>query len=371
MTAALAGTRDNKIGAFGNETGAPFGGAYIAFALPAANPVCFLGYDRFDGFSRSTNIGLVILESPWITASNDWDEWVASWNVATPNDGHLKVEARAARGDTVTPYYNLGFWSPDPTKHKRESVRGQKDQFAEVKTDILACREKMERVQVRITLGGERALPTLKFLGLCFTDATAPPLSLPPNRAAWSKVIEVPRRSQLGWPDSDGWCSPTCVSMLLAHWGQTLKRPEMDLPVPAVAKAVNDPNWNGTGNWSFNTAFAGSFTGMRAFVTRFADVREIEDWLAAGVPVAVSVSFDLLNGKPQDEGNGHLVVVVGFTETGDVVVNDPWPNPKKENSVRKVYPRENLIRAWKRSRNAVYLIYPEGHHVPQNRWRHW
>jgi hypothetical protein len=74
--------------------------------------------------------------------------------------------------------------------------------------------------------------------------------------------------------------------------------------------------------------------------------------------VVASVSFDLLNGKPKDEGNGHLVVVVGFTRTGDVVVNDPWPNPRHENSVRKTFPRKNFIRAWERSHRTVYLIRP-------------
>lgn len=336
-----------------------------------ANPIHFIGQERFDTWARATNQGLVVLESPWVRPPAVWNELVLSWNAATAADGHLKFEVRAARGAVSTPWYNLGYWSPDPARHKRESVRGQKDQFAEVKTDILACREPMERAQARITLGGETGLPRLKFLGWCFADTSAAPVSLEPNRAAWGKVIEAPRRSQLGWPDGDGWCSPTCVSMLLAHWAQALQRPELDLPVPVVAKAVNDPNWNGTGNWPFNTAFAGGFDGMRAFVTRFADVREIEDWIAAGVPVAASVSFDLLNGKPKDQGNGHLIVVVGFTETGDIVVNDPWPAPRKENSIRKVFPRENLIRAWRRSRHAVYLIYPERHPVPENRWGHW
>ena len=159
--------------------------------------------------------------------------------------------------------------------------------------------------------------------------------------------------------------------MILAHWAGVLRRPELDVPVPEVARAVYDRNWPGTGNWPFNTAFAGQFEGLRAYVTRLADLREIEDWVAAGVPVAASVSFDLLNGKAADLGNGHLVVVVGFTETGDMVVNDPWPDPKGVNSVRKTYPRQAFLRAWARSRHTVYLIHPQTVRPPSPRLGHW
>ena len=57
------------------------------------------------------------------------------------------------------------------------------------------------------------------------------------------------------------------------------------------------------------------------------------------------------------------MVVTGFTEDGDVVVNDPWPNPKKENSVRKIFPRAQVINAWQRSKQTVYLVFPDSARV--------
>jgi hypothetical protein len=51
--------------------------------------------------------------------------------------------------------------------------------------------------------------------------------------------------------------------------------------------------------------------------------------------------------------------VAGFTENGEIVLNDPWPNPKGENRVRKIVPRDRVIRAWQRSNQTVYLIHPE------------
>jgi hypothetical protein len=82
------------------------------------------------------------------------------------------------------------------------------------------------------------------------------------------------------------------------------------------------------------------------------------------VPPILSVSFDLLNGRPQLSGNGHLVVCIGFTADGGVVVCDPWVLPKKGEKVRTFVSRRNLLKAWARSRQTVYLIYPEGHPSP-------
>jgi uncharacterized protein YvpB len=314
----------------------------------------FQGFQSFDNFTRTETAGAVALVSPQIDVPHRWDELVVSWNASCPPSTRLVVEARAFDGFKWTRFYSLGIWAEDLS---RESVRGQKDSDATVQTDTLCAKRSMRAAQVRLTLIGDGTTPSLKFLGASFLDSSAPlPSATRTNRAAWGKTIEVPRRSQLGYPGASGWCSPTCISMLLAYWGGEMHRPEMDLSVPEVAVAVHDRNWPGTGNWPFNTAFAGKFPGMRAYVTRFDELAQVEDLLASGVPVALSVSSDLLNGKAKDEGNGHLIVVVGFTESGDVVVNDPWPNPKQENSLRKVFPRERVLKAWQRSKQTVYVV---------------
>jgi hypothetical protein len=156
--------------------------------------------------------------------------------------------------------------------------------------------------------------------------------------------------------------------MVLGYWAKVLNRPKLDHDVPLVAKAVFDPQWPGTGNWPFNTAFAGSLRGLRAYVTRLSDVSELEDWIAKGMPVIISVSYDTLRGladrRPSD---GHLVVCVGFTESGDVVVNDP--GTAKE--IRRTFLRQNLVAAWAASRNTVYLIHPLSFPPPRDRFQHW
>ena len=159
--------------------------------------------------------------------------------------------------------------------------------------------------------------------------------------------------------------------MVLAYWSATLHRPELDRPVPEVAAGVNDPVYGGTGNWPFNTAYAGKFPGIRAYVTRLDDVAELEQWLAAGIPVILSVSSYLTNDRHDGPDNGHLIVCVGFTDAGDMVVNDPGVSIKRGERVRRIYPRERVINAWKKSRNTVYLLYPETAEIPYDRHGHW
>src|SRR5262249_13050241 len=148
----------------------------------------------------------------------------------------------------------------------------------------------------------------LRFIGLCFANTAVTNAVRPSNHEAWGKTISTPERSQHGYPGEKGWCSPTSLSMVLARWAGELRRPEMELTVPQVAAQVYDKGFGGTGNWPFNTAFAGSFPGIRAYVTRFDDISEVEDWIAAGIPVILSARWDwLLPGRPVDK-DGHLIV---------------------------------------------------------------
>lgn len=334
-------------------------------ATPSSRPVRtqLRSFDRFEPFERSAGTNVILL-SPRVEAA-PWNELLVSWNARCPAGTALTVEARAFDGAQATRFYTIGHWSAEPGPG-RVSLRREGDADAAVDTETLVAKRLMNAAQVRITLrGANGAWPELKALDLSFLNNTVPPATNPPNRAAWGRVLPVPERSQLGWPDGSGWCSPTSLSMMLAYWAGQLHRPELDVPVPEMARQVNDAVYGGTGNWAFNMACAGSFDGMRGYATRLDDFRRVEDFIAAGLPVALSVSFDFLNGKPRDEGNGHLIVVVGFTGTGDVVVNDPWPDPRGVKRVRKVFPRANVLHAWQRSKQTAYVVFPEGRRGPR------
>lgn len=236
-----------------------------------------------------------------------------------------------------------------------------------MKTDTLVMKRRGGEVEVRVTITGEaRSSADLKLLTLCFTDTTFTAETRQSPGEFWGKELVVPERSQANYPEGiSEWCSPTATSMILSYWTKKLDRPDLDHDVPEVAKGVHDPKWPGTGNWPFNTAYAGAHPGMRGYVARFSDITELESWVGHGFPVATSVSYNRLKGKDEG-GSGHLVVVIGFGKEGEIVVNDPG-----RRQVHQVYSREHFLKAWAESNNTVYLIYPENSKPPPNSFRHW
>jgi hypothetical protein len=329
----------------------------------------FIGFKRFSAFEKSPGArpGEIVLASPEIVARITWNQLIASWNAEMPDGSYLKTEIRAIYPAGSTKYYTMGLWSADTNRYPRESVLHQNDTDGDVATDILIVKRPADRLQARLTLGGDNGQkPKLKFLGLDLTDTTATPPGLPSNPAALGKTLPVTQRSQMAYTNGSVLCSPTTVSMIMTYWSRQLRRPELDHDVPEIANAIYDANWKGTGNWPFNTAYAGSYRGIRAYVTRMSDLAEVEDWIAVGIPVGLSVCADRLHHRGPGP-NGHLIVCVGFTETGDPVVNDPGSS----SDIRRVYPRKDIFYAWSCSRNAVYLIYPEDHEIPKDRFGHW
>jgi uncharacterized protein YvpB len=344
-----------------------------AFTATPSEQTRFIGITNFNSFTRAMSGNSTVLTSPIIKSPISWNEFVLSWNAVTPPGTWIRFEVQALEGTHKTKFYTMGIWSEDASKHERTTVDGQNDDDAKVKSDTLVLKEKASALQVRVIINAApgQAIPQLKSLGLSFLDTTVKVAALPPNKAAWGKILTVPEKSQNSYPQEKGWCSPTSLSMVLNLWSQKLNRPEMALDVPEVADAIYDPNFGGTGNWPFNTAFAGKFPGMRAYVSRFSDISELEDWITAGLPVIISAPYNLMAPGRNATGYGHLTVCIGFTENGDVVINDPATNLEKGQHVRHIYKRADVEHAWSMSHRTVYLVYPEGTKLPVDRFGHW
>lgn len=280
------------------------------------------------------------------------DEAIVSWNAAVPPGAALRVELRAIYPDHATKFYDLGFWTGDG---KSASAKGQKDIDGDVSTDTLILKKPTNKFQVRVTTQGGA---TVKFVGLSLLDSRAKGEEKPPNKQAWGKTLNVPQRSQLAFKDGSAWCSPTSTTMVMAYWAAQNNRPGWLCDVPGAAKAMYDTAWSGTGNWPFNTAFAGGHDGLRAYVTRLGSLRDVEEEIVKGVPVVCSVTYNAAAGDDSPGESGHILVVVGFSASGDVVVNDPWAHLDKGQSVRKTFGRANFTKMWAHSHQTVYLIYP-------------
>ena len=294
---------------------------------------------------------------------------VPSLEALTPPGTWVRVTLAARVGGTWTKEYDFGPWAFDKSTVSRRSVNGQGDEMGDVFTDTLVLKKAADAVRVKVWLYSAQpgVTPRARALSLALSDGTRTPVDGSSDRVAWGTVLDVPLRSQMIYPDGGPvWCSPTSTTMLLGYWAQRLNRPEIVETVPTAAANTLDEVYEGTGNWSFNVAYASAMGGgaLHGMVARLDSFNQVERLIAAGIPVSISIAYKegALTGGASRKTDGHLIVVKGFSPQGDVVVNDPaFPSDDK---VEAIYKRDELWRAWRHSGGAVYLLWPAGSSLP-------
>ncbi|MFI7100786.1 peptidase C39 family protein [Streptomyces sp. NPDC050161] len=348
---------------------------------------------RRPGLTLATPVGTADYHDPHTGRTATWEyatwtgprhtltvpatEIIASWNAHTPPGTWLTVELRATYGDGVrTPWYVMGRWTSGDGEAdiRRTSVDGQKDGRSSVSTDTLALDDpsgglRLTAYQLRLTLhrtpGSDRT-PTVWRLGAMGSDVPdrfEVPASRPGD--ATGRELEVPRYSQEihkgQYPEYDNggeaWCSPTSSQMIIEYWGHRPTPEDLAWVDPAyadpqvchAARHTFDGQYAGCGNWPFNAAYAATYPDLQAVVTRLDSLTDIEHLIQAGIPVITSQSFlaNELDGAGYGTA-GHLMTVIGFTASGDIIANDPAS--KDDAAVRHVYPRRQFENIWLRTK---------------------
>ncbi|MFN2459114.1 MAG: peptidase C39 family protein [Candidatus Velthaea sp.] len=260
------------------------------------------------------------------------DSAIVSWNChATRARIELRVHCSGGRTSGALPYMEFAA-------NARRSLNGR-DATARIETDVLRANAPIVAVDV---------------LSDTLLDAVALSTRVPmrPGRGAMAAPLDVPALSQYlsDLPSERGWCSPAALAMLLAYW----QRP---VSIPDVARAVYDDAYGGTGNWAFNVAFAASF-GLRAVVVHLAGLAHAAEFIAAGIPLAVSYAWTAgaLPGAPLESTDGHLGVLRGFSASGDALLNDPAQPTRTA-----AYPREAFEHAWLSHGGVAYAMVPVAH----------
>jgi Peptidase_C39 like family len=366
-------------------------------SLTIAAPGRTVDYTDPYGDGSSRRYDAATWTSPEVAPGFAYTELVASWNARTPAGTWVEVSVTGVSdtGERSRDYV-LGRWAADTGTIHRTSVPAQGDDLATVATDVLVARtgRTLRTWQLTVSLlraTGSTATPSVALVGAMASQLPAETDLEPvaPLGGAGATTLDVPPYSQelhLGeYPQYNGggeaWCSPTSTAMVLAYW-QRVTGDSGFGPAPAEYAAVDpayddrqvdyaaastyDWHYDGTGNWPFNTAYAGRY-GLESFVTRLRSLTEAEQFIRAGIPLVVSVSFAKheLAGAGYDT-NGHLLVIVGFTESGDVVVNDPASHLVPSNDeVRATYDRSEFERVWLlRSGGIAYVIHPPAYPLP-------
>ena len=298
-----------------------------------------------DSSKRRAYHGTTYEVGSWTSASVapgfGFTELVASWSAVTPKNSWVEIRVRVSSASARSRWMALGRWaSSDKHAAYLRARPVQRPRRVDVDTWKAVSTADSYQLQVRLMrrAGARRSLPR------CPSWGRSPPGSrrrlplcpLPASRPAscsTSRVSQMVHRGEFAQYGGGGeaWCSPTSTAMVLGYYGR-LPAPgsyswvgsRPDPWVDEVARRTYDFAYEGTGNWPFNTAYAAS-RGLSAFVTRLRSLSEAESLVAAGIPVIASVSFSSggLYGAPISSTAGHLLVIVGFTASGDVVANDP------------------------------------------------
>jgi hypothetical protein len=367
------------------DTGKQLRSGAVAGALVKAGRVVLgedLGRRRYHG----TRYDVGTWTSPWVSPGFGLTELVASWTASTPGDSWVEVRVRGRAGTSTSSWDVLGRWASGERFVRRTSVSDHGDDLASVAVDTWRANDDagLDSYQLQARLmrrsGATSPSPTVDVVGAVASrlPTGTPPVSTPgPGRGI---VLDVPSYSQMAHRGhspkygggGEAWCSPTSTAMVLGYY-DALPSPRsyawvggghVDPWVDEIARRTYDTAYEGTGNWPFNTAYAATRTG-HALVTRLGSLRDAETFIAAGIPVVASVSFPsgALSGAPISASSGHLLVVVGFTDDGDVVVNDPASSTRA--GVRRTYDRAEFERAWlPTSGGTAYLIWDDAHPLP-------
>jgi hypothetical protein len=307
--------------------------------------------------------------SPVYRQGFDATQLVASWNALTPKGTWLRVDMRGqTTAGAETMWYGMGQWALGDADVTRTSLPNQSDAYGFIDVDTFVGRTTLRAYQLRVTLyraQGTHESPSLSMAG-AMTSAIPDRFTVPTSApgGAWGIELPVPPYSQnihIGqYPEYGGggeaWCSPTSTQMVVEYWGKRPSKADMawvdpsyaDPSVDHAARFTYDKYYDGTGNWPFNTAYAATY-GLNAHVTRLRSLAELEGYIKRGIPVITSQSF--LSSELDGAGYGtagHIMVVIGFTETGDVIVNDPASS--SNDRVRNVYKRAQFENIWQRTK---------------------
>lgn len=318
------------------------------------------------------------LTSPIYATPIRFDTLVPSWNAATPAGTWVQLKVKVRSLGQWSEWLDMGVWAGGTASVKRHSTYVQPDPNWRVATDAVVSRygatADAYRYELRLMATEPSLSPTVSKVSFVSSNSYRHGefLGIVPLEAAWGVNLPVPPRSQMVYAGGgEAWCSPTSLSMVMAYWADRTGQPRLDQGVPAVAEGTYDYAYGGWGNWPFNTAYASEY-GLEATVSRFGAIEQAERWIEAGIPVIASVAWDnsvggqRLAGAPLTWSDGHLLVVRGFTASGDVIVNDPAAGSNA--AVPRVYERDDFSRAWFRNPNSsggiAYLIHPAGWATP-------
>ena len=302
---------------------------------------------------------------PEVRTDCDFTNLIASFNPHAPDDTGVTLEVRVRQGETWSPWLFMQSWG----RVVFPPARTIRFDGGQVDIDEIELNAPAQAYQCRIGLVAfnydTKVAPSVRRLSVCYSgvvaDADERKKLLTPATAPvdFARNLDVPFRPQgdrtLPRPLWGLICSPTSVSMVLAYHGA-------DFATLENCDRIYDPQYDLFGNWGRAISRAGE-VGMDAWLERFRNWEQVKRHIAEGTPVVASIRFrkGQVKGFLYQSTGGHLLVVRGFTPTGDVIVNDP---ASREKGAAAVYPAGEFAKAWFDNGGVGYVIRKPSKEMP-------
>ncbi len=303
------------------------------------------------------------LYSPIISADFPFDEIVLTWNCRCDTDAGLAVIIGIGDKEEIKHRFFYQCWGAFP----ESLITAMKNQYPDsihgigkVDIDILKLNRKYTNYSFDFhSFNGGTYPYMVDLVTICYTNTFAGPSLAARHDPRISPispiVMSVPFFAQGTLPDSisSRTCSPTSLAMVLNYHGLDYNHLETSL-------AVYDPLHEIYGNWPYNIQAAYNLGMAKAWLARHNSFGEIYPEIAAGNPVIISIDVPpgKLKGAPYNStGGGHLIVVRGFDDKGNVLVNDPAGDNPQEGLA--AYDIDELTRVWVAHGGVAYHLWSE------------
>ncbi len=289
--------------------------------------------DRTDGY--------LILKPQY--AQYPFNEGLPSWNGSAPdNNSSFKIQMRFPYSTGWSPWLTVGFWKANIwSSYGSTSYSGGFIDYDNVKLYSYVSAWQFRIIMTRTAV--DQPSPTVHKLSFLVSDSrTTTSLDFTQILNDKPAAIFIPTNFiyQYGVdPDIGGdICSPTSVSMILRSYNITVDPYHFALD-------TRDPYFNMFGIWPRVVQNASEY-GLDGAVTRYRSWSKAREVLANGGRISMSVGQPLYS--------GHLIMLAGFTSSGDPIVHDP----AKSNGYSYVFNKSDLSHSWFDKGGVGYTFYP-------------
>ncbi len=275
---------------------------------------------------------------------------IVSFNADVPEGTGVRAEVAVPVGREWSDWMAIADWGEMPADRATPATWPG----GRIAIDELIADKPIAQLRVRVVEfhDSDHAIPSLERVDVVLSRR-APDRVLDPDTGE-RVVVDTPFRACEIEGDAElasRLCSPTSLSMLLAHRGSMPDYLEL-------IGRVHDSAHDLYGVWPRAIQAAHTY-GVTGRLHRFGDWAEVRAHLREVGPIAISLraAEGEVRGMDYDASNGHLIVLTGLTESGDAIVLDPAFGTEAE--ARRVYPAHDLSEVWlRRARGTAYVLLP-------------